>query len=557
MHLRSKHVSHNRRSQQSKHAGLWAIVWVYTCTVPVLHAQDVVAVMEDSVAKIVEKSEAAVVSIARVKQIKEESFHQDIGPFRNFHQKPTYEDFDVLPNEFGAGVLISLPKSSERLVLTSMHVVRGGPIYSASHGRDHSQLRARDGTELWVHFSDRRRCRAGIIAADPRSDLAALRIDWDEAGFEPTEYPALDWQSAQPLRKGQFVVLFGNPYAIARDGSASVSWGIISNLTRQPAMAKRSRRVDHEEIAERSMLNRLGTLMQLDSRMNLGSSGGAVLNLKGELIGIATSLAAIEGYEQSSGFAFPIDTLTRRIVQSLLEGREVEYGMIGIEPAFVAPHDFAELRTGLRQQTAAKVLTVSNGSPAKVVGIEPEDVIVAVEGDTVYSEVDLMRMVGLHPPGRSISMTIWRKNGRLAPENAKLTENGKLAQVKVRLGKWPVRDEEGIIETNPRYAPWRGLSVDYSTSRSFALGFLPTNSTPVLVTKVAENSPSQVARLQPGDCIVRVNDTTVQTPAEFYAAVKTIKGAARLTLLDLSEPANRNDFQGNPKVATRTVQVGE
>jgi serine protease Do len=480
-------------------------------------AQDPAAALEETLVRIVEQAEPAVVSIARFKPSPEDARPSRHRVFAPIERQP--RDVDLLPNEFGAGCLISPPNSSDRLVLTNFHVVRGGPVFPG--------FSTEDETELRIQFSDRRGCRGAIIAADPRSDLAVLRLEWDEAGIKATDFRPLGWETGSAPRKGQLVVLLGNPHAIARDGSASVSWGLISNLTRQPASLNRNQSQDPEDSTSSSMLYRLGAVMQLDARLNLGTSGGPVLNLKGELIGVSTSLAAIEGYEQSAGFALPIDLLTRRIIRTLLLGQEVEYGMLGVVPQQLNPEDFLRLNTELSQRSAAMVAMVTRGSPADIAGMIPGDVIVKVEDGTVRSIADLMRMVGMHPPDSEIDITFWR---------SRANRPGKLETARIKLGKWPVKDDEGIIETSPRYAPWRGLSVDYPTARDRFIDRSPDiRASPdlrrVLVTKVIAGSPADIARLQPGDFFTHVNNVSVQTPAEFQAAIKSVTGSVTIKLL--------------------------
>ena len=487
-------------------------------------AQDPAAILDESIIKIVERIEPAVVSIARFTPAPRDKPDLTHRAFGRLNQPAVADDLDELPNEFGAGFLVSLPNSADRYVLTNLHVVRGGPV-SPHYLTD-------DGTQLHVRFSDRRSCLATIYAADPRSDLAVLRLVLGQSGIKTTDFPALNWESAPPPRKGQFVLLLGNPYGIARDGSASVSWGLVSNLTRQPLNLSRNLVATREEYINSSTLYRLGMVMQLDARLNLGTSGGPVLNLKGELIGISTSLAAIEGYEQSTGFAIPIDDLTRRIIRTLLEGHEVEYGIIGISPSALTPTEFMNLNTGLSQRSAAKVSLVQPGSPAEVARIEQEDVVLKVEGQPVLSTADLVRMVGLHPPDSEIELTLWRRGRQ------------RLESVKVKLAKWPVRDEEGIVETVARYAPWRGLTVDYSTARQRGDSLVYQR---VLIMKVAEGSSAQVARLESGTYITHVNNTPVRTPAEFYAAVRKVQGIVTLKLSEESPGSG----------AARVVQIRE
>ena len=142
------------------------------------------------------------------------------------------------------------------------------------------------------------RIAAKVKAADPWLDLAVLEI---EAERPRSRSPFGD---ARDLKKGQFVIALGNPYAIARDGQPSAAWGIVS----QSASGKRRRREPARGPASgRETLHHWGTLIQTDARLELGTSGGALVNLKGEMVGLTTSLAALAGYERPGGFAFPVD----------------------------------------------------------------------------------------------------------------------------------------------------------------------------------------------------------------------------------------------------------
>lgn len=479
-------------------------------------AQDPAFALEETVVKLVQRVESSVVSIARIKPEPVAPQRPQLNPFdalnplerrrlrQREQQAPTdAEDPDFQPNEFGAGIVISPLGSEERLVLTNYHVVRGGPVSPANS--------TEDGTSLLIRFADRRSCEAAIIAADPRCDLAVLRLFLTDSGLESSRLKPLDWSTSTSLRKGQFVVMLGNPHAIARDGSASVSWGMVSNLARRPLPWT-------NDLHARRSLYRLGSLIQIDGRLNLGTSGGPVLSLKGELVGISTSLATVEGYEKSAGFAIPLDDLTRRIVKSLVAGQEVEYGVLGIEPSDVTPSEFRSLGIEADQGSAAKALNIIRDSPGDRAGIETEDVFLKIAGEPVLCESDLMRLVGLHAPETEIEVVVWRR-GREG-----------LLTMKVKLGKWPVLDDEGIIETAPRFAPWRGITVDHPTGRAkFSSEPSVSYRRAVVITKVIADSPAVAARLQPGDFISHVNKVAVQSPAEFHAAVKAA-GSGPITL---------------------------
>jgi serine protease Do len=484
----------------------------------VIWAQDPVHALEDSLVKLIERAEPSVVSIARIRPAPFEAAEFRPGPFnriRHFQNGPFHsenapptdpEHPDYQPNEFGAGVVISTGRGDDRLVLTNYHVVLGGPVSP--------EFAAEDGTRLFIRFADRRSCDATIIAADPRSDLAVLRLDLHSAEIDPKDVKPLEWSApTTSIRKGQLVVMLGNPHALARDGSASASWGMVSNLARRPLPWTSDRN-------SKVMLYRLGNLVQIDGRLNLGTSGGPVLNLKGELIGLTTSLAAVEGFEKSAGFAIPFDESTRRVVKSLAAGQEVEYGMLGVSPSDVTPTAFRHLQTGVHQASAAEVQEITPDSPAARAGIMPGDILLSAAGETILSEYDLMRIVGLRAPETEVDVVAWRR-GRSQPFT-----------VRVKLGKWPVRDDERIIETSPRFAPWRGLSVDYPTGRDKYMKDGPPFRRAVVITKVAADTPAFVAGLQPGIFVTEVNRIPVQTPGEFHDAVKLSRGSVNLKLLE-------------------------
>ncbi len=116
---------------------------------------------------------------------------------------------------------------------------------------------------------------------------------------------------ASTLKKGQIAIALGNPYAIARDGQASASWGIIANIARKAAPLTS----EDGTRKQKDKLYHFGTLIQTDAKLNLGTSGGALVNLKGEMIGLTTSMAAISGYEQAAGYAIAVDDVFRQALR--------------------------------------------------------------------------------------------------------------------------------------------------------------------------------------------------------------------------------------------------
>ncbi len=224
------------------------------------------------------------------------------------------KDPSFVPSEFATGVVVD----SKGLILTSAHVLADDSRY--------------------VVWTDRKAYDAQVIAADPRSDLAVLQVTEKTSG---SEFVPIRLGDASKLRRGHFVVTLGNPYAIARDGEVCAGLGIVSNLSRKapPVPGETNPR------ASRPTLHHFGTLIQTDAKLNLGTSGGALLNLDGEMVGLTTALAAQAGYEQAAGYALPVDETFRRVVATLKQGREVEYGLLGVVPQRLTP---VEVQRGLR-----------------------------------------------------------------------------------------------------------------------------------------------------------------------------------------------------------------
>ena len=467
------------------------------------------AAIQEAFIKAIETAEKSVVSISRDKRqaINHPDNRMPIGPDRPADPS----DPNWVPNEFGAGVIID----KAGLILTNYHLVRGGPAVDKADPKADQTL--------YVRLSDRRGFEARIYAADPRSDLAVLKIP-------ATDLPAFKLESkTAPVRKGQFVIALGNPYAIARDGSASATWGIVSNISRQ---AMNEGEPNDLERVRTETIHHLGTLIQLDARLELGTSGGALLNLQGELIGMTTSLAAIVGYEKSAGFAIPFDDAMKRIIESLRQGKEVEYGFLGIELKEILPGESVGLElapiAARIKRGAARIQKVVPNLPAKRAGLWDGDVVLSVGDKRVFGRSDLVREIGLVAPGSVARLTIFRP------------QTGREMEVPVEVGKWPILDEESLIATNPLRDPWRGMTYDYSTCRK---RYFPNPMTHeplqgVRIVDVRPSTPTALKELQPGDLIMAVKGVPVWSPREFAEAVKKENG--RPIVLTVWTQSDRN-----------------
>jgi serine protease Do len=227
----------------------------------------------------------------------------------------------------------------------------------------------------------------------------------------------------------------------------------------------------------------------------------------------------------------------RRIIDTLAQGKEVEYGFLGIGPGEVLPNEFAgpewaATRARVKQNGVAKIETVVPDLPAALSGLKPGDLVLKVGDKPIFNRNDLMREIGLVEPGTQVRLKIFRPG--------QLSEPPREFEQSVEVGKWPVVDEEGIIATIPSREPWCGIVYDYSTARKrfFNASFqVPAGRfTGVRVVGVLPGSLAAAREIQPGDLITRVKNTPVHSPREFAEAVKNATGTVVLRIT----PADRN-----------------
>jgi S1-C subfamily serine protease len=440
----------------------------------------VAAAIEDAVVEAIARAEKSVVAIARVRrerpgELAPLEFRPD--PFgRRFTplHPPRPGDPDFIPNEYAAGVVVD----ARGLILTVYHLLA-------------------EDSDYWVTTSLRKTFRASIKAADPRSDLAVLAID-------ATDLVPIPLGNAAELKKGQFVIALGNPYAIAHDGSPSAAWGIVANIGR-----KLTPSAEDSESGSRRTLYQFGALIQTDAKLNIGNSGGALLNLRGEMVGLTIAAVSPAGFESAAGYAIPVDQTFRRVIETLKQGREVEYGFLGVQPVNLKPE---ESRGGLR---GLRVDRVVPGTPAARAGLRTDDLITAVNGQPVHDADDLVLQVGRLPVEALVRLDIVRQ--------------GRPQRVEVTLAKFPVRGKK--IFTVP--APdWRGMRVDYPTALAELdprmRATLAFSDEGVIVSGVEENSPAWRAGIRRGMLVSEVAGKSVRTPREFHAAVAGHHGTVML-----------------------------
>lgn len=442
----------------------------------------VLAAMEQMTVAAVAKAERSVVAIARVR--KQLPGARNVVPLDPLSPELGPDSPDAVPTHFGSGVVLS----ADGFIVTCAHVL-DDPLQNAYY--------------VWL---DKRMYEAKVVskpakvlASDPFTDLAVLKIEADSL-------TPITMAKPEELKKGQFVIALGNPYAIARDGQASASWGIISNLNRlAPADVP-----DANALTGKESLHQFGTLIHTDAKLNLGTSGGALINMRGEMVGLTTALAAVSGYEQAAGYAIAVDALFLRVIESLKAGKLPEFGFLGIRPEDLGPVDLIAGRRG------AKVSVVVPGLPGEEAGLRPSDIIAQVNSRPISNRNDLFRELSQLAAGAEVELLVERGYlGQSATE---------MLVLKTSLSK------KYISTTRPSYAlhgpqKWRGMLVEYATavpSEFTRTGVMTGRRSPakLAVLAVDPGTPAWDAGMRPGYGILAVDAQAVETPEAFERAVQ-------------------------------------
>ena len=282
--------------------------------------------------------------------------------FRYFFGDDIYAPRNRVAQSLGSGVIVS----NDGYILTNNHVV----------GSANAQVS--------VVMADKRELRAKIIGVDEWTDLALLKID-------ARGLPMLQWGDSSKLRVAEWVLAIGNPFQL----NQTVTLGIVSALGR-------------------SLGGTLATyedFIQTDAAINPGNSGGALVNQRGELIGINTAIFSESGGYQGIGFAVP-SNLARHVMDDLLKYGEVQRGNIpGVEIAAMTTQLAEEL--GAPNTRGALVNQMSRGTDAWAAGLRPGDIIVAFNGRPVEDASAFMRMLGDSKVGTTAKLQILRESRRL------------------------------------------------------------------------------------------------------------------------------------------------
>jgi S1-C subfamily serine protease len=274
--------------------------------------------------------------------------------------------------ESGSGVLVRLAGQSGVVALTNNHVVaRAAPA------------------QITVSLSDSRILRPSQVWADPESDIAVLRI-------EDTTLATVTLGDSDAVRVGQWVLAFGSPFGLPQ----TVTHGIISAR-------------DRSQISLGSTI-RIKDFLQTDAAINPGSSGGPLVNLDGEVVGINTAIASHSGSNSGVAFSIPVN-LVKRVVKQLLEKGTVARGYLGLQvaPSFEAGD---ASRLGLDRAQGALVETIYPDTPASAAGLKSGDVVLEVDGTVIRDENHFISFISGLTAGQRVRLKVWRERRQMVVE---------------------------------------------------------------------------------------------------------------------------------------------
>ncbi len=404
----------------------------------------------------IEKASPAVVNISTV-------VRERVSPVFPFAGNDFFKDFfpDFFSREYrhtslGSGVIIDGKKG---YIVTNHHVVDRA-------------------TEIKVITSDQVEYEASVLGADPRSDLAVLKIDLD------TELPELAMGKSDDLMIGETVIAIGNPFGL----SHTVTTGVVSALKRSVRSGERVYR----------------NFIQTDASINPGNSGGPLLTVEGELVGINT---AIYQKAQGIGFAIPINK-AKRIVRELFRAGEVRFPWLGIELQELT----AELRDhfGLpeKEQRGVLIREVVRKGPAFHAGLKRGDILLTIENMPVFSLEDFRNILAEYTPGDRLDAGIFRE--------------GRERHMGLQPTAFPL---ESAVDLADRRLGIQVGKASERVKREYGI------KTGVMVLKVREGYDAHRMGLQAGDLILKINDMPVHNLDDFKKAVSRYYHLSSLTLL--------------------------
>jgi serine protease Do len=367
------------------------------------------------------------------------------------------------PSGLGSGIIVK--KTGDKVyVLTNNHVVDNA-------------------TDISVRLVDQRVFKASVVGTDPRKDIALV-------SFTTRDNVAVaDLGDSNALQVGDLVLAVGNPLGF----ESTVTMGMVSALGRRGPQGQTSSYTDY---------------IQTDAAINQGNSGGALVNIDGQVVGINTWIAAPSGGSVGLGFAIPINNARSAIEQFIAKGR-VQYGWLGaligdIQDESTYPQLAKDMKLdGIK---GAFILDLYKGSPADKAGLRPGDYVTAVGTTAIVDANQLTQVIGSMEAGRTSSLSIIRFGGQKT--------------LSVKVGE---RDAKDTVAQGRNL--WPGMTVVNIDDQIRQEARIPRSVLGVVVgSLVNQDTPASIAGFRPGDVITAVNGKPVRNMMDFYRALNEGSG---------------------------------
>src|SRR5437867_2518231 len=409
---------------------------------------------------------------------------------------PSFDDFFNAPRRpqveqgSGSGFIVS----QDGYILTNNHVVQGAD-------------------RVTVRLLDNREFTAKTIGTDPNTDIAVIKI-------QTTGLPTVRLGDADSTKIGNWVLAIGNP--LGENFTFTVTAGIVSAKGRGLQGLNQSRYAIQDFI-------------QTDAAINPGHSGGPLVNVRGEVIGINSAIASPTGYYDGYGFAIPIN-LARTVMTQLISTGHVERAVIGVSIRPITPEDAEDVKLSEIRGVVVNEFTPPDDSPAKRAGVLEGDIIVSVDGQSIESVPQLQQRVGFKKPGDVVQVTVVRKGGVRKTLPVKLTAAPTSQPEEVS------SNDEGASSRDA--APMEralGISVEplsQENVRDPDLRQVMRSGGGLIVSQVSPDGPayqrlSDASQGYP-DVILKVNGVATGSRAELRRALAGVKKGDIVTLMVLS-----------------------
>ena len=411
--------------------------------------------MRMSFAPVVKDTAPAVVNVYTSRTVR-----QQVDPFFSFFGRGM--DRERTQRSLGSGVVVR----SNGVIVTNAHVVKGAE-------------------ELKVVLSDRREFDAKIVAEDKDSDLAVLQID-----TKGERLPVLSIDASNSLEVGDIVLAIGNPFGVGQ----TVTSGIVSAVGR-------------------TQVSDLASFIQTDAAVNPGNSGGALVDMRGQLVGVNTAIFSRSGGSNGIGFAIPGELVQRAVESSLSDGKIVR-PWIGARTEGV--NSVMAEALGLDRPQGAIIEELYPNGPGDKAGLKRRDVILSVDGTDIFDDSGLRFKLATFTPGHKAKIKVWR--------------DGTIKNLTVRAiapVESPKRNKLILEGVNP----FDGLTVvNMSPALAEEMGFDPF-ATGVVVSGVSRRGLSaRYARFRPGDIILDVMGTEITGTKQLQSVLDEYDGERSWTL---------------------------